>query len=43
MNLEEKLRMAKRFNYDNIKVDVDRFETRLYIECKRPYCESLEN
>jgi hypothetical protein len=30
MNLEEKLRMAKRFNYDNIKVDVDRFEDRLF-------------
>jgi hypothetical protein len=30
MNLEEKLRMAKRFNYDKIKVDVDRFETRLF-------------
>jgi hypothetical protein len=30
MDLEEKLRMAKRFNYDNIKVDVDRFETRLF-------------
>jgi hypothetical protein len=30
MNLEEKLRMAKRFNYGNIKVDVDRFEDRLF-------------
>jgi hypothetical protein len=30
MNLEEKLRMAKRFNYDKIKVDVNRFEDRLF-------------
>jgi hypothetical protein len=30
MNLEEKLRMAKRFNYDNIKVDLNRFEDRLF-------------
>jgi len=30
MKLEEQLRMAKRFNYDNITVDVDRFEARLF-------------